>query len=151
MARVEQICHREDSSISLLKTNLEWRGGGHEQIYLAEVFAVGGGGRPAVPFIGPGNCTETGTHCCWASSMDKFLVYCARILTRTRNRFQVMNSAILCSLAGRYDNPIPTRYLATIDCLKTPALNVLFFWNFPLQKFLLAWSSWLLRSVTCLL
>jgi hypothetical protein len=29
-----------------------------------------------------------------------------------RNRFQGMNSASLCSLAGRYDNHIPTRFLA---------------------------------------
>ncbi len=29
-----------------------------------------------------------------------------------------MNSASLCSLAGRYDNPIPTWFLAPIDCLK---------------------------------
>jgi hypothetical protein len=41
-----------------------------------------------------------------------------------RNRFQGMNSASLCSLAGRYDNPIPTRFLASIDCLKIPALNL---------------------------
>jgi hypothetical protein len=33
-----------------------------------------------------------------------------------------MNSASLCSLAGQYDNPIPTRFLAPIDCLKIPAL-----------------------------
>jgi hypothetical protein len=39
-----------------------------------------------------------------------------------RNRFQGMNSASLCSLAGRYDNPIPPRFLAPIDCLKIPAL-----------------------------
>ncbi len=39
-----------------------------------------------------------------------------------RNRFQGMNSASLCSLAGRYDNPIPTRCLAPIYCLKIPAL-----------------------------
>ncbi len=32
-----------------------------------------------------------------------------------------MNSASLCSLAGRYDNPIPTRFLAPIDFLKIPA------------------------------
>jgi hypothetical protein len=38
-----------------------------------------------------------------------------------RNRFQGMNSATLCSLAGRYDNPIPTRFLAPLDCLKIPA------------------------------
>ncbi len=30
--------------------------------------------------------------------------------------------ASLCSLAGRYDNPIPTRFLAPIDCLKILAL-----------------------------
>ncbi len=35
-----------------------------------------------------------------------------------RNRFQGMNSASLYSLAGWYDNPIPTRFLAPIDCLK---------------------------------
>jgi hypothetical protein len=25
-------------------------------------------------------------------------------------------------MAGRYDNPIPTRFLAPIDCSKSPAL-----------------------------
>jgi hypothetical protein len=38
------------------------------------------------------------------------------------NRFQGMNSASLYSLAGRYDKPISTRFLALIDCLKSPAL-----------------------------
>jgi hypothetical protein len=38
-----------------------------------------------------------------------------------RNRFHGTNSASLCSLAGRYDNPIPTRLLAPIACLKIPA------------------------------
>jgi hypothetical protein len=38
-----------------------------------------------------------------------------------KNQFQGMNSASLCSLAGRYDNPIHTRCLAPIDCLKIPA------------------------------
>jgi hypothetical protein len=33
-----------------------------------------------------------------------------------------INSAILCSLTGRYDNLIPTRFLAPIDCYKIPAL-----------------------------
>ncbi len=32
-----------------------------------------------------------------------------------------MNSVSLCSLAGQYDNPIPTRFLAPIDYLKIPA------------------------------
>jgi hypothetical protein len=40
-----------------------------------------------------------------------------------RNRFQGMNSARLCSLAGRYDNPILTRFLAPIECLKIPPLD----------------------------
>jgi hypothetical protein len=40
-----------------------------------------------------------------------------------RNRCQGINSASLCSLAGRYDNPIPTRCLAPIDFLKIPALE----------------------------
>ncbi len=39
-----------------------------------------------------------------------------------RNRFQGMNSASLCSLAGRYDNPLPPRFLAPIDSLKISAL-----------------------------
>jgi hypothetical protein len=40
------------------------------------------------------------------------------------NRFQGINSASLCSLAGRYDNPIPARFLVPIDCLKIPALRI---------------------------
>jgi hypothetical protein len=40
-----------------------------------------------------------------------------------RNRFQGMNSASLCSLAGRYDNPLPLRFLAPIDSLKITALT----------------------------
>ncbi len=43
------------------------------------------------------------------------------VFMESRSRFQGMNSASLCSLAGRYDNPIPTRFLAPIDCLKIPA------------------------------
>jgi hypothetical protein len=39
-----------------------------------------------------------------------------------RNRFHGIDSASLCSLAGRYDNPIPTRLLAPIDCSKIPEL-----------------------------
>jgi hypothetical protein len=41
------------------------------------------------------------------------------------NWCQGMNSARLCSLAGRYENPIPPRCLAPIDFLKIPALNIL--------------------------
>jgi len=53
---------------------------------------------------------------------------CARILEQSmgaRNRVGTALSyrhASLCSLAGRYDNPIPTRFLAHIDCFKIPAL-----------------------------
>jgi hypothetical protein len=41
-----------------------------------------------------------------------------------RNQFHGIDSAslIIYSLAGRYDNPIPTRFLALIDCSKIPAL-----------------------------
>jgi hypothetical protein len=44
-----------------------------------------------------------------------------------QNRFHGMNSASLCSLAGRYDNPLPLpplplRFLAPIASLKIPAL-----------------------------
>jgi hypothetical protein len=39
-----------------------------------------------------------------------------------RNRFQGLDPASLCSLAGRQDKPIPTRFLAPIDCYKIPAL-----------------------------
>jgi len=38
-----------------------------------------------------------------------------------KNRLQGFNSASLCSLAGRYDNPIPIWFLAPIDCLTIPA------------------------------
>ncbi len=38
-----------------------------------------------------------------------------------RNRFQALNSASLCSLAGRYDNPIPPQFLFPIDSLIIPA------------------------------
>ncbi len=37
------------------------------------------------------------------------------------NRFQGIDFASLCSLAGRYDYPIPTRFLVPIDFLKIPA------------------------------
>jgi hypothetical protein len=35
-------------------------------------------------------------------------------LKEPKNRFQGINTASLCSLAGQYDNPIPTRFLAPI-------------------------------------
>jgi hypothetical protein len=39
-----------------------------------------------------------------------------------RNQIRGMDSASLCSLAGRYDKPLPPRFLAPIDSLKIPAL-----------------------------
>ncbi len=54
---------------------------------------------------------------------------------KPRNQFQGRNSTSLCSLAGRYDNPIPTRCLAPIDCLKIPALyNRIHSSQFPRQR-----------------
>jgi hypothetical protein len=47
-----------------------------------------------------------------------------------RNRFQGIDSASLCSLAGRYDNPIHTWFLAPIDCSKIPALHLWYAKNF---------------------
>jgi hypothetical protein len=42
-----------------------------------------------------------------------------------------MNSASLYSLAGRYDKPLPTRFLAPMDCLKIPALlDVTILWRY---------------------
>jgi hypothetical protein len=41
-----------------------------------------------------------------------------------RNRFHGIDSSSLCSQAGRYDNPIPTRFIATIEYLKIPALLI---------------------------
>jgi hypothetical protein len=40
-----------------------------------------------------------------------------------RNRFKGTISASLCRLAGRYDNPISSQFLALIECLKIPALH----------------------------
>ncbi len=39
----------------------------------------------------------------------------------TKNQFKWINSISMCSLACRYDNPIPIRFLAPVDCLKIPA------------------------------
>jgi hypothetical protein len=58
-----------------------------------------------------------------------------------RNRFQGIDSASLCSLAGRYDNPIPTRFLAPTDCLKIPALNSDFWEIWLSSKLKLGWLS----------
>jgi hypothetical protein len=41
---------------------------------------------------------------------------------KPRNRFLGIHSASLCNPAGWYDKPILTRFLAPIDCSKSPAL-----------------------------
>ncbi len=51
-----------------------------------------------------------------------FIVGIFKTITESRNRFQGIDSASLCSLADRYNNPIPSRFLAPIDCSKIPAL-----------------------------
>ncbi len=43
---------------------------------------------------------------------------------KPKNRFQGTDSARLCSLAGRYDIAIPTRFLALQRLLKIPAQGV---------------------------
>ncbi len=40
------------------------------------------------------------------------------------NWFQGIDSASQCSLAGRYDNPFPTQFLAPIEYYKIPAQYV---------------------------
>ncbi len=42
------------------------------------------------------------------------------IFKEPKNCIRGINSASLCSLEGQYDNPIPSRFLAPIDCLKIP-------------------------------
>jgi hypothetical protein len=66
-------------------------------------------------------------------NIDLFSALCPPQLHKTfkepKNRFQGTNCARLCSLAGRYNNPIPTRFLAPIDSLKIPAQTELVFVN----------------------
>ncbi len=62
-----------------------------------------------------------------------------------RNRFQGMKSASLFSLAGRYDNPIPTRFLAPVDCLKIPA-QASIFWSVGPHKWNILLPSGLFYS-----
>ncbi len=55
------------------------------------------------------------------NSGDVFLNY----FKEPRNRFQLINSASLCSIVGRQvRNTIPTRFLAPVDCSKIQALDV---------------------------
>ncbi len=77
-------------------------------------------------------CTEVTLICCVVAS---FTLSCLCPATQTarngickplRRPGIDSNESIpgfLCSLGGRYDNPIPTRFLALIDCSKIPALD----------------------------
>jgi hypothetical protein len=48
--------------------------------------------------------------------------------------YDLHNTSLLaCSLAGRYDNPFPTRFLCPIDCSKNPAL-VFWFYSWSNNK-----------------
>jgi hypothetical protein len=56
----------------------------------------------------------------WRASTTNRVVVPAR---RAGNRFLCSLKGLqIRALAGRYDNPIPTRFLALIDCSKIPAL-----------------------------
>ncbi len=82
-----------------------------------------------------------------------------------RNRFREKNSASLCSPAGRYDNSIPTRFLAPIECLKLQLCLFLLFllcpwhgkiwgWNFkqlPRKKLGFTWGCAELLSMALFL
>ncbi len=57
------------------------------------------------------------TQSTWLTAEPEFLTF-----KEPKNRLQGISSASLCGLAGQYDNPIPTRFLAPVDCLKIPAL-----------------------------
>ncbi len=48
-----------------------------------------------------------------------------------KNQFQGTNSARLCSLAGRYDNPVSTRFLVHTDCWQIPAQ---LFWSMRINQ-----------------
>ncbi len=72
-----------------------------------------------------------------------------------RNRFQGTDPPA-CSLAGWYDSPIPTRFLAPIDCLKIPTLyfgvDYEIRWDrlqhrVPYPTFLFEYSLWLHKQV----
>jgi hypothetical protein len=53
-----------------------------------------------------------------------------------RNRFQGINHASLCSLAGRYDTPIPTRFLAPTEASSPQKINPGMIQHFKNKTFL---------------
>ncbi len=62
-------------------------------------------------------------HFIFISAYDhKYILYTELVFLNVKGaqEYQGIDPASLLSLAGRYDNPIPTWFLASIDCLKTP-------------------------------
>jgi hypothetical protein len=56
--------------------------------------------------------------------MYTYYLYMEETFKKPGNRSkQSIPPAFICSLKGRYDNPIPTLFLAPIDCSKIPALE----------------------------
>ncbi len=80
-----------------------------------------------------------------------------------QNWYQGMNSVSLCSLAGRYENPIPPWCLAPIDFLKIPAQITFFFvpwklidccvgkWKVKCLLFLFCFIILILFQIFCLI
>ncbi len=50
---------------------------------------------------------------------------------KPKNRFQETNSTRLCSLAGRYDNPFPTRFISPHRLFKNSSSEYFPFHSFP--------------------
>jgi hypothetical protein len=59
------------------------------------------------------------------SNQPAYILYRARIFKLLKGPRIDSKESIppACSLTGRNDNPLPTRFLAPIDCLKIPALE----------------------------
>ncbi len=78
--------------------------------------------RPSLPSTSTRLLLTSASRMLSGSWLDKTLNTEFLNYNEPKNRFQGINYASLCSLAGRYENLIPTRFLAPIDCLKISAL-----------------------------
>ncbi len=54
--------------------------------------------------------------------------------SEARIRYEGIDSASIFSLASRFDNPIPARFLTPIDCYKIPALYVFVFYALRITR-----------------
>ncbi len=54
--------------------------------------------------------------------------------SEARNRYVGIDSASIFSLSGRFDNPIPARFLTPIECSKIPALYVFVFYALRITR-----------------